>query len=366
MVKSVGKFEKRKTSYVIVEPHTHTHTTTTTTKKSGPIKHKLKRIAKNRILRVADYIINEYGTSLSYSEYKKLVLEKTSQIDWEKFRGALRLKFAKRVERISGSSSKIDVLIDNHHSDFLALQSGSCSDSDDLLNIDKKRRNYVDFHLLKECLVKTGTFPWTRTKRVWIPYTILIREGVLEYFEDFSENRMGFRKKKHHPRDSLAPRMPKSLNRVMSSPSNSHLRSIPPRPISLQKALSQNTGLDNKNFGSIRRTSSSNEIGGQQRLFVLLKHFELSKVNVVSIESDDENDERRTLYTFTIDECVDFNGKGITLRIGGYTRANVDSLHETLRVLSVTKSYIRRDHIFDLHQIGKGSSGTSLSLFCCM
>ena len=53
---------------------------------------RLKKISKNRILRVADYIINEYGSCLTYSMYKSLVLEKASPEEWDRMRGALRLK----------------------------------------------------------------------------------------------------------------------------------------------------------------------------------------------------------------------------------------------------------------------------------
>ena len=61
---------------------------------------------------------------------------------------------------------------------------------------------------------------------------------------------------------------------------------------------------------------------------------------------------------FTIDECVDTHGNDVKLRVGGHSKSDVENLHEALRILSVTKSYIRRDQLSNPEQIGQGSSGT--------
>ena len=63
-------------------------------------------------------------------------------------------------------------------------------------------------------------------------------------------------------------------------------------------------------------------------------------------------------YVFTIDECVDTHGNDVKLRVGGHSKSDVENLHEALRILSVTKSYIRRDQLSNPEQIGQGSSGT--------
>ena len=129
----------------------------------------------------------------------------------------------------------------------------------------------MDFHVLRECKVKTscGGFWGRRTKREWIPHTFLIREGVLECFEDM-KNFLS----RSHARDSMRS---KTLLRVMSSPSNAkRLRFSPKaRSLTLQKAHSQDSGLDHKNFKILRTSSDKSK---KHHLFVLLKHFELSEL----------------------------------------------------------------------------------------
>ena len=104
-------------------------------------RHTLKKISKNRILRVADYIINEYGSCLTYSMYKSLVLEKASPEEWDRMRGALRLKFARRVER-NCYETNADLLAYHRLIDFNSFadsfNSDNSSSKDDLFRIERR------------------------------------------------------------------------------------------------------------------------------------------------------------------------------------------------------------------------------------
>lgn len=325
------------------------------------VTHKSKQLkeitGRNRILLLADYVINEYGSSLNYMIFKKLVLERSSETEWNKFRSALRLKFARRVER-NRSDSKDDMnksydsALDSFTSSY---SSESFKKSDDLLiDIDKRKHHFIDFHLLKECEVVISSFPFTRTKRVWIPHTVLIREGVLEYYEKSSKNLEVSRTFPVH--SSCSPSVP-NLTKVMSS--SSHHRSslstfTPPRPKSLCKTQSHDTGLKIRKH-NLRRTSSSS-IKLIPHQFVLLKHFELSSI------STEEKEKGKPLFTFTIGECVSSKGNEISLRFGGYQRKTIERVHEALTVMLVTKAYIRPHQLSDLKQIGKGTCALEMEV----
>lgn len=362
-----------------------------------------------RVLRMADYIINEFGTNISYRDYKHLLLTQQkggiSKREWVKYRAPLRLKFARRVERNCARSIapwlRDDFESSGSSQEFFKASLGS-GDSPGVETAPHKNITFRLYQRQPQCQTRTlytfSSFSSSVLNKCWQLCDFTIRNGILKYVERQSapyRTHELLKKRQKASRqlcqdsvlesassddavvvlsedDTDVPAdVASSLVRTIGAVTSRKPLETPSSPELHHTVSSHRARLDIKyrRFSDPvrRKQTSRGHSSVHKSTYIRLRHCDVGAIGKILVDVPTSTSiQIRPLpvvfHFFIVSDGEDVAGqKNVTLTFGGPDLSIVERFRDAVRVASVTRSTVRREDLSDITNIGSGTSGTVYS-----